>query len=96
MAINEQGKGAPSLVCQTLPIFVAREAMDSDDSDCDVTELELELELELEQDSDEDERDLVLGLVLRLNVFVEYLAEEVSFFFERLNFSGLHFIFSNL
>jgi hypothetical protein len=79
------------LVCQTWPIFVAREAMDSDDSDCDVTELELELELE--QDSDEDERDLVLGLVLRLNVFVEYLAEEV--FFGPLDFF-VGTIFSNL
>jgi hypothetical protein len=81
-----------------LPIFVAREAMDSDDSDCDVTELELELELdlELEQESDEDERVLVLGLVLRLNVFVEYLAEEIFFSFERLNFSGWDIIFSNL
>ncbi len=66
--------------------------MDSDDSDCEVTELELELE----QDSDEDERDPVLDLVLRLNVFVEYLAEEVFFFFERLNRSGLDIIFSNL
>ena len=63
---------------------------------CDVTELELELDLELEQDFDEDERVLVLGLVLRLNVFVEYLAEEVFFFFERLNFSGLPTMFSNL
>jgi hypothetical protein len=56
---------------------------------CDVTELELELE----QDFDEDERVLVLGLVLRLNVFVEYLAEEV-FFGPLYFFHGT--IFSNL
>ena len=55
-------KGAPLLVCQTLPIFSAREAIEFDEFE--VTELQLEQE----SDSCEDTEG-ALDLVLRFNLF---------------------------
>jgi hypothetical protein len=53
-------KKTPWLVCQTLPIFVAREVIDRD-------EVEF-TELQLEQELGDDERDLGLALRARFNV----------------------------
>jgi hypothetical protein len=58
-------KGAPLLVCQTLPIFSAREAIEFDEFE--VTELQLEQESDSSEDT-EGALDLVLRFFNLFNV----------------------------